>query len=79
VDHVGTGAPANVDMLGALADWVERGRQPEGMQLVAQDARPPFAVMNARPLCPWPASAAYRSGPPTQADSFVCANPEPAR
>ena len=28
VDHVGTGGPANVDMLGALADWVERGKAP---------------------------------------------------
>ncbi|MFZ4756821.1 MAG: tannase/feruloyl esterase family alpha/beta hydrolase [Burkholderiaceae bacterium] len=28
VDHVGTGAPANVDLLAAVVDWVERGRAP---------------------------------------------------
>ena len=31
VDHVGTGAPANVDMLAALVDWVERGKAPAGL------------------------------------------------
>ena len=30
VDHVGAGAPGNVDMLAALADWVERGHAPGG-------------------------------------------------
>ena len=30
VDHVGTGAPGNVDMLAALVDWVERGSAPAG-------------------------------------------------
>src|SRR6202012_4834379 len=28
VDHVGSGAPANVDMLSVLVDWVENGRAP---------------------------------------------------
>src|SRR5207247_257353 len=28
VDHVGSGAPANVDMLGVLVDWAETGRAP---------------------------------------------------
>jgi len=74
VDHVGTGAPANVDMLSALADWVERERPPEGLQLVAQDPRPPFAVSNSRPLCPWPQWPVYRSGVPTQAASFACSS-----
>ena len=29
VDHVGSGAPANVDMLGVLVDWVEMARRTE--------------------------------------------------
>jgi len=29
VDHVGSGAPANVDMLIVLVDWVEKGKAPE--------------------------------------------------
>jgi hypothetical protein len=28
VDHVGSGAPANVDMLKVLVDWVEQGKAP---------------------------------------------------
>ena len=28
VDHVGSGAPANVDMLSVLVDWVEKGHAP---------------------------------------------------
>ncbi len=72
VDHVGAGAPANVDMLSALTDWVERGRPPVGLQLVEQSFNPPFAVTRARPLCEWPAWTHYRGGDPAQAASFEC-------
>ncbi len=72
VDHVGTGAPANVDMLSALADWVERDKPPVGLELVAQDAKPPFAVTNTRPLCEWPRWPRYRGGDVTRAASFEC-------
>ncbi|MET3182694.1 UNVERIFIED_ORG: feruloyl esterase [Variovorax guangxiensis] len=72
VDHVGSGAPANVDMLGALADWVERGKAPGGLQLVEQEVQPPFKVTRARPLCEWPMWPRYVSGDASQAASFQC-------
>ena len=73
VDHVGTGAPANVDMLGALAAWVERGQAPSGLQLAEQNARPPFATIRTRPLCEWPTWPKYKgSGDVNAAASFEC-------
>jgi hypothetical protein len=72
VDHVGSGAPANVDMLAALADWVERGKAPQGLMLVEQSAKPPFAVSRARPLCQWPLVPRYKGGDAASAGSFAC-------
>ena len=72
VDHVGAGAPGNVDLLSALVDWVERGKAPAGLQLVAQETRAPFAVTRARPLCEWPQWAHYRGGEVNRAESFEC-------
>ena len=73
VDHVGTGGPANVDMLGALSDWVERGQVPAKLQLVEQNAKPPFTVSRARPLCRWPLVPRYvGSGNVNAATSFEC-------
>jgi feruloyl esterase len=74
VDHVGAGAPANVDLLAALQDWVERGKAPAGLQLLEQELKPPFAVTRSRPLCEWPRWPRYRSGDPAQAASFDCTN-----
>jgi hypothetical protein len=73
VDHVGSGGPANVDMLGALVGWVERGQAPAGLQLAEQEVKAPFNTLRARPLCEWPAWPRYRGGDATQADSFDCA------
>lgn len=75
VDHVGTGGPANADFLGALVGWVERGQAPAGLQLIEQNAKPPFATLRARPLCEWPMWPRYRSGDAAQAASFECVNP----
>jgi feruloyl esterase len=72
VDHVGTGGPANVDMLSAVVDWVERGKAPEGLTLVEQSAKPPFAVSRARPLCRWPLVPRYKGGDVASAGSFSC-------
>jgi Tannase and feruloyl esterase len=72
VDHVGTGAPANVDMLGALVDWVERRQAPTNLTLVEQGAKPPFAVQRARPLCHWPLVPRYKGGDAASAASFAC-------
>jgi feruloyl esterase len=70
---VGTGAPANAELFAALVDWVERGRTPAGLQLLEQDARPPFALKRSRPLCEWPAWPRYKGGDATAATSFECA------
>jgi hypothetical protein len=72
VDHVGTGAPGNAELFPALVDWVERGREPAGLSLVEQEAKPPFAVTRARPLCEWPQWPRYRGGDPNAATSFQC-------
>ncbi|MFM1990831.1 MAG: hypothetical protein RJA99_3788 [Pseudomonadota bacterium] len=72
VDHVGTGAPANADLFGALVAWVETGRAPAGLELVEQTAKPPFATLRARPLCRWPEWPRYLGGDPAAASSFAC-------
>jgi Tannase and feruloyl esterase len=73
VDHVGSGAPANVDLLGAVSTWVERGQAPVGLELVEQELTPPFRAVNTRPLCAWPLHSHYKgSGLVTQASSFEC-------
>lgn len=74
VDHVGSGAPANVDMLSALVDWVEQGKAPGDLEVSEQKVEAPsFATLRALPLCRWPAWPHYRSGPVTEAASFTCA------
>lgn len=73
VDHVGTGAPALVDVLAPLAAWVERGQAPGALTLAEQSAKPPFAVQRTRPLCEWPQWPRYKgTGPVDAAASFDC-------
>lgn len=73
VDHVGSGAPANVDMLSVLVDWVENGRAPEDLTVVEQQPALPIAVDRALPLCRWPGWPHYRAGDARSATSFACA------
>jgi hypothetical protein len=74
VDHVGSGAPANVDMLSVLVDWVEKGKAPGDLEVTEQKVEAPsFAALRAMPLCRWPAWPHYRAGPMTEASSFACA------
>lgn len=74
VDHVGSGAPANVDMLSVLVDWVEKGTAPGDLEVTEQKVEAPaFAVTRAMPLCRWPAWPHYKQGPVTAAESFTCA------
>ena len=70
--HCGGGAgPDNVDWFTAIADWVERGRAPE--RVVAEKRGENGAVVNARPLCPYPQRAVYDGkGNITQAGSYAC-------
>ncbi|WP_409190904.1 tannase/feruloyl esterase family alpha/beta hydrolase [Bradyrhizobium sp. RDM4] len=74
VDHVGSGAPANVDMLSTLVDWVEKGKAPGDLEVTEQKVEAPsFATLRALPLCRWPAWPHYKSGAVTEALSFTCA------
>ena len=74
VDHVGSGAPANVDMLSVLVDWVENGKAPGDLHVLEQKVEPPaFATVRALPLCQWPAWPHYKSGPARVSSSFACA------
>jgi hypothetical protein len=74
VDHVGTGGPALVDMLGAVSAWVERGEAPTGLRLLDTDVKPPFNVKRSRPLCEWPTWPRYRGiGDADVSATFECA------
>lgn len=74
VDHVGSGAPANVDMLSVLVDWVEKGTAPGDLEVTEQKVEAPsFVTLRAMPLCRWPAWPHYKSGAVTAASSFTCA------
>lgn len=58
------------DMLGALVDWVEQGKAPGS--IIARRAAP---STDTRPLCHYPAYAAYQGGDPGKAESFACRMP----
>jgi tannase/feruloyl esterase len=73
VDHVGSGAPANIDMLAVLADWVERGNTPGLLQVTEQTVELSPKVKRSRPLCQWPQWPKYKSGDINDAKSFECA------
>jgi feruloyl esterase len=72
VDHVGNGAPANVDALTVLTDWVERGRGPASLTALEQELKAPFATIRELPLCEWPTWPRYRSGDAKVSTSFEC-------
>ena len=74
VDHVGAGAPANVDMLSVLVDWVERNKAPETLEVAEQEVKAPFSVKRALPLCQWPLWPRYKAGPMHLASSYECAS-----
>jgi Tannase and feruloyl esterase len=74
VDHVGSGAPANVDMLSVLVDWVENGKAPGDLEVTEQKVEAPaFAVLRALPLCRWPAWPHYKASDAMSSSSFQCA------
>ena len=72
VDHVGSGAPSNVDMLAVLVDWVEGGRAPGDLVVLEQQPALPIKTDRALPLCQWPAWPKYQSGDPKAAASYSC-------
>ncbi|MET0986122.1 MAG: tannase/feruloyl esterase family alpha/beta hydrolase, partial [Steroidobacteraceae bacterium] len=57
------------DMLGALVDWVEKGKAPD--TIIAGNSQRPGET---RPLCPYPSYARYSGkGDPKTAASYSCA------
>ncbi len=72
--HCGGGEGPNVfDKVGALEQWVERGKAPE--QLNASHSAN-GKVDRTRPLCPYPQVAKYKgSGSIDDASNFVCRMP----
>jgi feruloyl esterase len=63
VDHVGSGAPANVDMLAVLVDWVENGKAPGDLEVTEQKVEAPaFEATRALPLVPMAGMAALQIG-----------------
>ena len=72
VDHVGSGAPANVDMLSALVDWAENGKPPGPLTVVEQSLEPTIATTRSLPLCEWPAWPHYNGGDAKSASSYSC-------
>ena len=85
-NHTGTGVsgidgsqvPRGVDLLGALDDWVTKGKAPDTLIQVAQKPAAPFETISSRPMCRYPAYPHYRSGPATEASSFICSEPRNA-
>jgi len=68
----GTVLPQGIDLLNAIDDWVDRGVAPGALVQVAQETKPPFAVMASRPMCRYPQWPRYIGGPPKDAASFSC-------
>jgi feruloyl esterase len=70
-----TADPAS-DMFAALESWVENGVPPQQVIATGTNGGVSPAVPFSRPLCPYPQAAAYVSGDPNVASSFVCRNPK---
>ena len=61
-------------MLAVLVDWVENGKAPGDLEVREQTTEAPaFDTLRSLPLCRWPAWPHYKTGPVTEAASFVCA------
>ena len=78
VTHCGGGPGLDkFDALGALTDWVEKGKAPD--RIIAtinpanKDVPADWSRTRSRPLCPWPSFARYGSGDAEDAASFSCA------
>jgi hypothetical protein len=67
------------DALGALVDWVEKGKAPDriiaSVDPANKDVPASWSPDRARPLCPWPTYAGYAGGDRESAASFACATP----
>jgi hypothetical protein len=81
VNHGGEGrqvdgrpVPSDVDLLGALDAWSDKGEAPGVLTQVTQEAQAPFKVVATRPMCLFPNYPRYSgSGDVNAAASFTCA------
>jgi len=68
----GGDGPSNIDMIGAIDEWVTTGKAPE--RIVARNAN--GAPMRTRPLCAHPQVAKYTgSGSTDDEKNFRCEKP----
>lgn len=63
--------PTHAQLYKALTDWVEKGIVPGRIDITTQPT-PESPAVKSRPLCPYPHMAAYKSGDPNLAASYVC-------
>jgi feruloyl esterase len=78
VTHCGGGPGLDkFDALGALVDWVEKGKAPDRIIATVnpanKDVPADWSRTRSRPLCPWPSFARYGGGDAENAASFACA------
>ena len=65
--------PDKVDLLKALATWVEQGTAPSAQNLVHKKVDAAGATTLTRPVCKYPAYPRYKgAGDPNDAASFTC-------
>jgi hypothetical protein len=70
----GSSLPRGVDLLGTLDTWLMTSDAPGDLMQLAQDMKPPFATVSARPMCRYPSWPRYKgNGDPKDASSFACA------
>jgi feruloyl esterase len=74
VGHCGGGVgPDTVDLLKALATWVEQGSAPSAQSLVHRKINATGATTLSRPACKYPAYPRYKgAGDVNDAASFTC-------
>jgi hypothetical protein len=77
MNHCASGPTADsFDALGAVVDWVEKGKAPATIlaSVRADNKELPgdWSRTRTRPLCPWPSFAHYVGGDIEKAESFVC-------
>ena len=72
------GGPAcdQFDLVDALVDWVEKGKEPDAVTATARadNSEAPWPG-RTRPLCAYPAVPVYKGGNMERASSFSCVNP----
>jgi Tannase and feruloyl esterase len=73
VDHVGSGAPANVDFLEVLEKWVDKNQAPQKLTLLEQKVETGFPTSRSLPLCHYPETPRYNGlGNMSEAANFSC-------